>query len=131
MPILNWTPSLSVNVEVIDTQHKKMFELANIFYRELYDGADKTVLIEKLKELVEYSIFHFKTEEDLLQKANHPSLETHAKEHEQFVEELTALNSRILAGDLVISVEIISFLRNAIINHIFVSDKEMGKHYNQ
>lgn len=131
MPILNWTPSLSVNIEIIDTQHQRMFELGNIFYRELYDGAEQTVLVEKLKELVEYSIMHFKTEEDLLKKANHPGLENHAKEHEQFIEELSVLNSRIMEGDLVISVEIISFLRNSIINHIFVSDKDMGKHFNK
>lgn len=131
MSILRWSPSLNLNIEVIDIQHQRMFELANVFYRGLYDGADQAVLIEKLKELIDYSITHFETEEELLIKANHPDLINHAKEHKQFIEELTALNARILAGDMVISVEVINFLRNSIINHIFVSDKEMAKHFNK
>lgn len=131
MSILRWSPSFNVNIEIIDTQHQRMFELANIFYGELYNGASQEVLNEKLKELVDYSITHFETEEEMLLKANHPDLLNHAREHKQFIGELNALSAKVMAGDLVISAEIINFLRNSIINHIFVSDREMAKYFNK
>ena len=130
MPILIWLPSLNVNIDIIDKQHQKLFELANVFYNELYKGADQDLLIEKHQELVDYTVFHFQTEEDLMLQFNQPDKEIHAKEHAQFVKELNTLKSRILSGRLVISVEIINFLRNSIINHIFTSDKELAKYMN-
>jgi hemerythrin-like metal-binding protein len=130
MPILAWTPSLSVNVEIIDKQHQKLFELANLFYDELYKGANQNCLVERLKELIDYTCFHFRTEENLLEEINYPNLTNHANEHKQFIEELNALNSSVQSGKLTISVETINFLRNSIINHIFVSDKEMTRYMN-
>jgi hemerythrin-like metal-binding domain len=127
MAILIWNPSLNVNIDIIDTQHKKLFELANDFYSELYKGADKACLLVKIDELISYSNFHFQTEENLLVHSNYSGLPSHASEHKQFLDELTALKSRVISENMVISVEIINFLRNSIIDHIFVSDRNMAK----
>jgi len=129
MSILIWSESLRVNFEAIDSQHQKLFDLANAFYIELYNGAEKPILAEKLKDLTDYAILHFKMEEDLLFQYNHPDATIHAREHAEFVDELTRLNSRMEYEGLVISVGVINFLRNSIINHIFVSDKNMAKYF--
>jgi hemerythrin-like metal-binding protein len=128
MSILIWTPSLSVNINSIDNQHQKLFELANAFYNELYKAADQVRLIEKLKELTDYTIFHFQTEENLLLQFNYPDTTSHKKEHSEFVNELATLKSQILSNELVISVGVINLLRNSIINHIFVADKDLVKY---
>jgi hemerythrin-like metal-binding protein len=126
MSLLLWTPRIQVNIEEIDDQHKKLFELANIFYNKLYTSSPDVEILESINELTIFSINHFKIEEKLLAKYNIPNSDKHKKEHSDFINELAKLNSKIIKNDLLISVDLIDFLRNSIINHIFTIDREMA-----
>ena len=61
-----------------------------------------------------------------MEQYNDPNRGKHFREHSDFVNELARLNSLVISEELVISVELIEFLRNSIINHIFITDKEMA-----
>jgi hemerythrin-like metal-binding protein len=128
MSLLIWNPALQVNIKDIDEQHKEMLELANVFYQKLYIKAPENEILESLHEFSDYTISHFRFEENLFKKYPIANNETHTKEHEIFITDLTKLNARVKNNDLVVSVELIEFLRNAIINHIFVTDREMARY---
>jgi len=126
MSLLLWLPQLQVNIDEIDQQHRQLFEFANTFYNKLYKGQNETGLQESLTNLIQFSATHFKYEEDLRESNNDPKKEWHTREHTDFINQMNRINTTLQAGELRISVELIEYLRSAIINHIFTTDKDMA-----
>jgi hemerythrin-like metal-binding protein len=128
MSILIWTPQLKVNIEEIDIQHQKLLDLANIFYKNLYNHAASQEINDSFNELMDYTVFHFKYEENTMREKRDPNIDKHIKEHADFINDLNNIGKAANAGKVKVSVELIEFLRNGIINHIFTTDKEMANY---
>ena len=59
----SWSENFSVNIEVIDNQHKELFDILDSCYELLLknhddDKYDKIIAI--LEQLKDYTIYHFK-----------------------------------------------------------------------
>ena len=74
MAFLDWDDSLSVNVTEIDDQHKKLIGTLNDLYDAMDDGKGNDVLGKILKELTDYTVYHFQTEENYFKKFNSNSI---------------------------------------------------------
>jgi len=85
-----WRESLCIGVDVIDAQHKKLFdEVAKLVNEVRISGtADKEKCISAIHFLKEYALSHFDDEEAYLRSINYTELESHKKLHESFVETL-------------------------------------------
>ena len=68
MAVLKWSESLSVEVASIDEQHKRLIGLINSFYEDLNLGSSKEKMLELIKALKEYTVYHFSTEERYMKK---------------------------------------------------------------
>jgi len=89
--MIKWKPEYEVGVDIVDSQHKMLFEIAdqafelmkNEFITDKYDP-----MVEILKELKAYAAFHFETEESYLESIGYKKLFSHKMEHAAFIKEL-------------------------------------------
>lgn len=131
MSLIDWNSGYSVNVKEIDDQHKKLIDLINKLYDEMKKGHGKEALSGVLKELVDYTKYHFQAEEKLLSKHNFPHLAAHKKEHEELTKKVEEINEKIASGKMVISSNVLTFLKDWLNNHILVEDKGYSKYLNE
>jgi hemerythrin len=124
-----WDDSFSVNVLEIDLQHRKLIDMINAFYEHVGKDSDQ-VLKTLLDSLVEYTHYHFSTEEKYFEKFAYPDAESHREMHKKFVEKVFDVRNRLNNGQLVISFEITTFLKDWLTHHIKQSDKAYSKFFN-
>ena len=83
MPAIQWTDDLSVGIDLIDQQHQMLIERINDVSAavEAHHGIEK--IAKTLDFLVEYTRFHFSTEEQHMRTHGYPGLEEHHTRHEE------------------------------------------------
>jgi hemerythrin len=124
MSRINWDESMRVGVKIIDAQHKTLIDAINSFYEAIGSSSGKDLTLDLLKKMKEYSVFHFNSEEQLLNKHGYPELENQKKEHKSFIDKVDDLDMRLKAGKLVVSLELTSFIKSWITSHIMINDKK-------
>ncbi|HPL32349.1 MAG TPA: bacteriohemerythrin [Smithellaceae bacterium] len=83
IPHLQWSQSLSVRVDGIDAQHKKLFEITNHLIDVFEAGSGDFLTV--ISELVEYTTVHFHDEQMVMMNAKFPGLAPHTAEHDKFI----------------------------------------------
>ncbi len=122
--LITWTEKYSVGIEKIDSQHKILVSLLNKLHAYMLEGKANYVLGEILTELIHYTETHFQTEETLFEEYGYPETTAHTDEHRELVKKVVAFKDEFDAGIGMLSIKIITFLKNWLIVHIMASDKE-------
>lgn len=130
MSLISWSAMLSTGVEQIDTQHKKLIELANNLNDAMHAGKGKEALKPFFDELVKYTVYHFGTEEKLMGEHPYPDVAEHKEQHKKLVAEVSAFKAKFDSGNAMISAEVMNFLRDWLSKHIMQTDKKFGKALN-
>jgi len=130
MAIFSWDDTLSVKVRQFDDQHKKLVDLINQLHDAMKVGKGKDVLGKTLKSLADYTQSHFTAEELLMRQHNYPNFEKHKKEHNQLILKVNDLQKKLQEGSTVLSQEVFVFLKEWVVTHIQVMDKEYGPFLN-
>ncbi len=130
MSYIDWTDDFSVKVEKIDLQHKKLVEMINELYESMFAKKEQILQIEIGEKMVDYADYHFKTEEEFMQKTNFPGYASHKIEHEKFVKKALEIKERLDKKGLVLSIEIMEFLKQWLKHHILSTDKKYSEHFN-
>jgi hemerythrin-like metal-binding protein len=125
-----WNDDLKVNVGLVDKQHMKLVQLLNNLHDAMKLGKGKEALGKTFSELLDYTVYHFGTEEDFFRKYGYPDSISHKKEHEALTEQALDLSARFSRGEPVLSAEIMTFLKNWLNNHILRNDKKFGPFLN-
>lgn len=131
MAIMKWTDNLSVSVKEIDTQHQKLISLINDLHDAMLARKGKEVLGDILDQLAAYTVYHFNTEEKYMKDFSYPGYLSHKKEHDSFVSKVEALMADYQAGRVGISMDLMSFLRDWVSNHIQGTDKKYSESFNK
>lgn len=126
MPIVTWDVSLSVGNNVIDEHHRHLFDLMNKAYDEFCDKNSTVAIGPLLEELIDYATYHFAHEEKLMNATSYPEMAQHLQEHERFVKRVTEMQKDFVTGDAPFSLELLSFMRNWLVNHISKVDTKLG-----
>lgn len=121
---VQWSDVYSVEIELIDRQHQKLFRIINELGSAAEQGKAKEALGEALGELIDYTKEHFKTEEELFRKHGYPDAATHKKQHDEFVGKVADFKERFEKGKLSMTVEVRLFLSDWLVNHIKKTDKK-------
>jgi len=130
MPLIQWSDRISVNVNEIDQQHKKLISLLNELHDSMKAGLGQKMLEKTLTELTTYTQTHFQTEEKYMQKFNYPEFEQHKKEHDKFVEKVKKSYEDIKSNRISLTITILKFLSDWITNHIQGTDKKYSQFFN-
>ncbi len=131
MAFINWTDSLSVGVKLFDNDHKKLVALANSLHDSITVGSQQSVLVPILNEMVNYTVFHFGHEEGMMLQYAYPDYEKHKKEHDALVAQVQDYYDQVMEGKTLISLSLIGFLKDWLINHIMKSDKAYKAFFDQ
>ena len=83
-----WSDEYSVGVEVLDTQHRFMFEQGNRI-TELQPEETKQLIIN----LYRYVMQHFATEEAHMKAIGFPGADSHREKHEFIIEQLNQMTN--------------------------------------
>ncbi len=67
MSFTTWDSKCSVDVDEMDSQHKKLIAIINDLYKAMMSGRSQDVAESTLDELIRYTIDHFSAEEELMQ----------------------------------------------------------------
>lgn len=126
MAFLDWKDDYRTNVTEQDEQHAKLIELINNLYDAMKAGKSKEIMEQTLENLVDYTGYHFSTEEDLMAKYNYPEIESHKKAHEDLVKQVLDFQEKYNTGKLGLSVDLLNFLNKWLIDHILATDKKLG-----
>jgi len=124
MAFVNWSETLSVKIDSIDQQHKKLFELINDFYANIQNRSNKESISTLIGGMKKYTQVHFTNEEGYMKRFNYPEYASHKKEHDEFLAKVAGLEEKYNQGKLIMSIEITSFLKDWLKNHIEVIDKK-------
>lgn len=125
MGLITWDDNkYSVGIASIDAQHKQLVELINKLHEAMMKGSSKAIIKDVIAELMNYTKTHFTYEEELMQKFSYGDYETHKKTHASFVERVFDFQEKYLKGEILLSIDIINFLRDWLIKHISGTDKK-------
>ncbi|MFA6089797.1 MAG: hemerythrin domain-containing protein, partial [Candidatus Woesearchaeota archaeon] len=83
MVLMEWTPELSVDILIVDSQHKKLFGYMNELYDALIDKKEREILSQIFQELEDYTHTHFAFEEEYFKKFNYERAEAHILQHHE------------------------------------------------
>ena len=130
MALITWTDALSVNIKEIDTQHQRLFELMNKLHEAMKIGKGNDVLGGILGDLVKYTVVHFSNEESHLKKYGYPEYVQHKKIHDDLTQKAKALKASFDQGKQTISIDVLTFLKDWLNNHILKTDKRYSSFLN-
>ena len=122
-----WNDSYSVNNAVIDAQHKEWIAIYNKLDRILLQGNNdevSTAAANALQAMQDYAHYHFRQEEQYLQKIHYPDLVAHKRLHTDFDDQLYGYNKNLRNGKLVLNSEVIAILKEWLQHHILHEDQK-------
>ena len=128
MPLMNWDEIMSVGVEEIDDQHRRLIDLINEAYEALqkHDEHRMSELIDKMSE---YAQSHFESEERYLARCDFPHLEAHKVQHVQFNQTVAEFRRQQFSETNLSKIFV--FLSRWLATHILESDKEYAPYLSE
>ena len=131
MPLMTWTENLSVGVGVLDNDHKRLVGMVNELYDAMQAGHGKESLGRILNDLVHYTKVHFAREEKLFAETGYPGMAPHKQEHDTLTGQVLDVQRKYASGaNAALSIDVLRFLKNWLINHIQGSDQKYRSHLN-
>jgi len=120
---IKWNDNLSVGIDEIDEEHKKLLGMINQLQTAAHYHTDDTLVESTLNDLIDYTKYHFSREEELLQKHNYPDYDDHKKQHEAMVEQVTKFIDEYRVDKTRTIENVVLYLKTWLINHIKGSDQ--------
>jgi hemerythrin len=122
MALLEWTDKMSVGIETIDADHKKLLALVNELHAVVRKKESPQVVGRVLRDLIAYTDYHFQAEEQLLRLLRFPDLERHKAVHDQLRKRVAELETRYGDCPEKASVKMFDFLSDWLMRHILGED---------
>jgi len=131
--LAKWEERFSIKNKTIDEHHKKLFSLLNSIHDALMNNKSKTIIEPILKELKEYTIYHFKTEEDWMIQSSYPKYQEHKAAHLYFIEKIAEFENQFQQKVELssIPIEIWIFLKDWLVEHILKMDGQLGPYLSE
>ena len=126
-----WSDDLSVGVDEMDYQHKRLVGMIN----RLVDLASltrtdqsviKAAYLRVLSDMVQYATVHFDTEERYLKAIGYADFDNHLEEHKSFTRKASELEQKGAQGDLDIA-GTSEYLQKWLSGHILHTDMDYRK----
>ena len=123
-----WDASFKVGHPMIDSQHKRLFEIADELYELIMAPEEKreadTTLV--LQDCAKYVNFHFAFEEKLMRDSKYEDVEGHLNQHKAFTTYVASLMSDSSRGSKVDLEKLYQFLSDCLVKHICSEDKKLA-----
>ena len=125
-----WKDEYSVNIAEIDVQHRKFLDVVASLHGGVARGQSKQDLQKILAGLLEYAVYHFATEEQLMTRHSFPGLGEHKKEHDAFRRKIVQCVDAFLQDEANAGVDMLEYLDRWLPDHVFTMDKKYSAFLN-
>ena len=122
---LQWSQIYMVGHPRIDQQHAYLFELYNLIAEAFESGLGHGVLEPALQELLTYAYYHFREEEQLMERLGYRGLAAHRRSHQRLIAEVKVLITDFRDGQPVRLYELLALVRDWLIDHILQEDMQL------
>jgi hemerythrin len=119
-----WEGKYVLGIEEIDDQHMKLVGMINSLHEGMRSGKGREVTASVLQSLMEYALYHFRTEEDLMKRYDYQGLLEHRTEHLVFMDRVGEMAKRHGGGEYLVSLELNDFLKEWLSDHILSTDRK-------
>lgn len=127
MAYVTWDPSLETGNEVVDRQHRSLFDLLNELHDSIVGSKGQEVQGEVLSRMANYAVVHFADEEALMRSIDYPALPQQQRMHSEFVAEVTQMSDEWRSGGTLLPITVAMFLRGWLTKHIRNEDGKIGE----
>jgi methyl-accepting chemotaxis protein/hemerythrin len=121
-----YTADFDVLVNRMNDDHIKIFDFINTCHRKIKEKSDNISLLPILKELGDFTRGHFMREEEAMAKANYSDLDLQKKAHTKLLQKVADIIQSLEKGDDLDMIEVMSFFKEWLINHILMMDRKYG-----
>ncbi len=128
--LMEWSDDLSVGIRLIDEQHKVLLGLINELHAAMRARKSDTVLVGVVERLKEYTVKHFGQEEEYFERYGYPETVQHKAAHAKLVQQVLDFEAGLKSGKAKVTMEIMRFLKDWLINHIQGTDKRYAPFLN-
>jgi len=127
---IKWKDEYSVGITHIDQDHKKLISLLNQFTVAYDHDMSEAFEKEALKELIDYTKYHFEREEKLMRDNDYPDFVAHQAKHQEMIEQVSKFVDLYNEKGHNALKEISEYLTVWLISHINGTDKEYSQYLN-
>jgi hemerythrin len=123
---MEWKHEYSTGIQEIDDQHKTLLaHFSGIEQASLnQEGWDS--IHYKLLSLRQFTEFHFKFEEAVMRMFGFPDIEQHRIQHQYYLNKIDSKLQKSITNE--IRDEVVTLLKEWIVEHICKSDQEYVRH---
>lgn len=126
MSRLKWEPVYSVHIEILDTQHQKLFAIVNNLIDVFESGSGNFLSI--IDDLTKYLSVHFHEEHLVMMRANYPGFLSHSKEHQKFTEKIEEFLGAYKKNDEDLGLNMVTFMKEWVRDHTTKMDMQYAEY---
>lgn len=119
---MKWNNSLAIGLEVIDDQHRKIFEHLLALENSVAKRDPWHILRFLLSQLAEYMKFHLAVEECLLEVVRYPKRADHCQAHARIMEQIAELENELKKTGS--ETNLVKFFEDWFLRHVLGDDRE-------
>lgn len=127
MHFIAWEAEYDIGIPEIDNQHQQLVNIINRLYEAIKYRLDDGVYQAIINQLVDYTQYHFKSEEKYIKYLIKKDRRLHVLQHQSFIKEVIQLQEQGLQRAS--AIEVWYFLSDWLITHIVSEDIKLFKHY--
>lgn len=122
MALLEWTEKMSVGIDTMDTDHKKLIDLVNTLHAVVRKKESVENIARIMRELSEYTDYHFEAEEQLLRLIRYPDIEGHIQNHRALQQKVREMEDKYRSNPKQGTLKLFDFLSDWLMRHILGDD---------
>lgn len=128
MPLIEWAAKLSVGIDSIDEQHKKLVNMINALNDAMLTNSSDELLGKIFTGLAAYTQKHFTYEENMFAEYGYPDSAEHKRQHNELIAQVVELKEKFIENPQgTMSADLMLFLKRWITNHIMRTDKDYAE----
>lgn len=128
--VIEWTSNLSVEEDMIDSQHNALLSQINKLYNEFMKGEEESAIQSSILFLDTYIRDHLAYEEKYMKEHAYPGLTEHKRIHVEFIRSYEKFKKELIesnfSSDLAIRIQ--KFLGGWWLDHIAVIDHKYAEY---
>lgn len=125
MSFFPWSDEYSVNLRVIDNDHKDLVNTVNALHDAISSGSERSEVGQIIATLAQYVDEHFAREEALMEANAYPDLADHKCTHRYLARQVYAIRTIFAAKPQQIDpAKLLHFLRHWLVTHILEEDRK-------
>lgn len=127
--LYQWDSRYDLGIEIINREHQKLFSTMNKIIDLTSKESNQEQLVLVIDELIDYSEYHFQSEERILTRHQYPEIKEHQGEHEMFREIVILFKKQFLSGKALLQIDIFNYLANWFAHHVQVTDRKYASFF--